>query len=41
MREYFAAFLVVLLVSTAIQHCTRTLLRPVRSPIHREVQYDR
>lgn len=36
MREYVAAFLILLMVTTAIQQCTRTLLRPVRPVLYRE-----
>lgn len=37
MREYLAAFLILLMVSTAVQHCTRTLVRPIRSATYREL----
>lgn len=36
MREHIAAFLIVLMVATAVHHCTRTIIRPVRVPAYRE-----
>lgn len=35
-RDYFAAFLILLMVTTSLQHCARTILRPSRIPIYRE-----
>lgn len=35
MRDYVAAFLILLLITTSLQHCARTVLRPTRATTYR------